>query len=235
VYGEVTGAFSANQNTFSPKAMRKDVVGTGVTKYGKNLLPYPFYFANGETGKTTFTKDGITFTNNGDGSVTLNGTAEKQVNITLAASSNPIVLPKGVKVSLSGTPERVKKDTCFCVLRTADVTQSAKDYGQGASMVTEYQEYLCLIAVKAETTLENVTVRPQVEIGKVSAWEEYIAPSSYVAGADGKVVDVELPPKETTTLIAKTEGTAIRVVYNRDTNKVIEELVNAIISLGGNV
>lgn len=39
-----------------------------VTRTGKNLLRYPYH-------NTTLTKNGITFTDNGDGSITLNGTS----------------------------------------------------------------------------------------------------------------------------------------------------------------
>ena len=37
------------------------------------------------------------------------------------------------------------------------------------------------------------------------------------------------------TLLTDTEGVTIEAEYNKDTNKVIESLVQAIISLGGNV
>lgn len=43
----------------------------GVKVRGKNLLPYPYT-------NTTKTENGITFTDNGDGSITISGTAEKE-------------------------------------------------------------------------------------------------------------------------------------------------------------
>ncbi|MBQ9860054.1 MAG: hypothetical protein IJO76_05200 [Clostridia bacterium] len=229
VYGKVTGAFSANQNTFSPKAVIASVSAIKVNKYGKNLLPYPFYT------KTT-TQNGVTFTDNGDGSITLNGTATARTTFYLASSKTNVFLPKGVNIALSGIPDGVGKETVFCVLRTGDSKQSIRDYGQGATMVTEYTEYLCFLIVNVGVTVDNVVVRPQIEVGGITAWEPYAEPTAYTVSAEGMVEGLELLPKEDTTLVADPPATAlVHAAYNRDTNKVIEELVNAIISLGGNV
>lgn len=54
---------------------------TQFTTTGKNKLPYPYY-------NHSITKNGITFTDNGDGSITLNGTATSNANFFLATSGN---------------------------------------------------------------------------------------------------------------------------------------------------
>lgn len=65
-------------------------------------------------------------------------------------------------------------------------------------------------------------------------YRPYIEPTTYPVNADGTVFGVtSLYP--TTTLLTNTAGVLIAAEYNKDTNKVIESLVNAIISLGGNV
>ena len=75
----------------------------------------------------------------------------------------------------------------------------------------------------------------QFEIGKaVTEYEPYIEPASYPISADGTVEDVKsIYPN--TTLLTDTQGVLIECEYNKDINKVIENLTNAIISLGGNV
>lgn len=75
----------------------------------------------------------------------------------------------------------------------------------------------------------------QLEIGEsATEFEEYIEPTSYIPNADGTVEGVKsIYPN--TTLTTDTSGVLVECEYNKDTNKVIENLVNAIISLGGNV
>lgn len=58
--------------------------------------------------------------------------------------------------------------------------------------------------------------------------------NKYKANEDGTVSGVE-SVFPTTTLTTDTVGALISVEYNKDTNKVIQSLVNAIISLGGNI
>ena len=60
---------------------------------GKNLLPYPY-------ARTTMTTNGITFTDNGDGSITVNGTSTGFSIMELAKSFNFI---HGMKYRLSGS------------------------------------------------------------------------------------------------------------------------------------
>lgn len=60
---------------------------------GKNLLPYPY-------ARTTMTTNGITFTDNGDGSVTVNGTSTGFSIMELAKSFNFI---HGMRYRLSGS------------------------------------------------------------------------------------------------------------------------------------
>lgn len=75
----------------------------------------------------------------------------------------------------------------------------------------------------------------QVEIGDiVTEWEEYKEPITYTPYADGTVEGVKsIYPNMT--LMTDKQGVLVECEYNKDTNKVIENLVNAIISLGGNV
>ena len=74
----------------------------------------------------------------------------------------------------------------------------------------------------------------QIEVGQTATeYEPYVEPITYTADENGDVKGV-MSVYPSTTLIAE-DGTTVTAEYNKDTNKVIESLVNAIIALGGNV
>lgn len=75
----------------------------------------------------------------------------------------------------------------------------------------------------------------QIEQGEAATeFEPYIEPVEYAVNADGTVDGVNsIYPA--TTLLLENEDAVIDVGYNRDINKALAELYNAIISLGGNV
>jgi hypothetical protein len=84
-------------------------------------------------------------------------------------------------------------------------------------------------------TFNNYTIYPMIEIGTVpTEYEPYIEPMEYSVNAEGTVKGVtSLYPSMS--LLTDTSGVMIDAEYNKDTNKVIQNLVNAIIALGGNV
>ena len=213
---------------FAPKAVRKDLSDVTVHKHGKNLLPYPF-------AETTKSMNGITFTDNGDGSLTVNGTATKFARFYLISNTTPLTLPKGVTITVSGLPESVGDSNYITFRAVADNKNTANDKGYGDVLTTAYTEYECYVGITSGYTLNNIVIRPQLELDAVTAYEAYKTPTVHTVNDDGLVEGVELLPGEATTLITNTADTVVRCIYNRDTNKVIEELVNAILSLGGNV
>ena len=85
-------------------------------------------------------------------------------------------------------------------------------------------------AVNSICTFSNV----QIEKGEdVTGFEEYKGEESEVS-SDGTAKGItSLAP--TMTLLPDKAGVTLELDYNKDVNKVIEELTNAIISLGGNI
>jgi hypothetical protein len=74
----------------------------------------------------------------------------------------------------------------------------------------------------------------QIEVGTTATeYEPYKEPITYTAGENG-VVNGIVGNGEGMTIFSES-GVTISAEYNKDTNKVIESLVQAIISLGGNV
>ena len=80
-------------------------------------------------------------------------------------------------------------------------------------------------------TFANIMITPK---GNDATYEPFIEPTEYTVSADSTVEGVKaIYPS--TTLTTDTDGVVISAEYNRDTNKVIEQLTQAIISLGGNI
>ena len=196
-----------------------------VKKLGKNLIPYPY--AN-----TTRTENGVTFTDNGDGSIIINGTPTIDTGFMMRSAANPLILNVGsYRMSLNAD-----KQTNASVYASTASGLTISSNANNATNITESTQttYISIIA-KGGTTYDNVKVSPQLEIGTATTeYEPYIEPVEYAVNADGTVEGVtSIYP--TTTLLTDTAGAVIDVEYNRDINKAFAELYNAIISLGGNV
>ena len=83
-------------------------------------------------------------------------------------------------------------------------------------------------------TFDNYKFKIQLQLGKkATEYEPYKSPETVSVNADGTATVIG--KGEEITLTTDTDGVTIEAEYNKDTNKVIESLVNAIISLGGNV
>ena len=118
--------------------------------YGcKNLIPYPY-------ADTTKTSNGITFTDNGDGSITADGTATDIARFYLARS---IALKKGT-YTLSGCPSGGSLST----YRLSGFSYA--DNGGGVNfLLTQDKSDWCVITIFPGTTVKNITFKPQLELG----------------------------------------------------------------------
>ena len=183
-----------------------DVGGVNVTKLGKNLIPYPYRY-------TTATINGITFTVNEDRSITVKGTATADARFLLQENAfYGSTMESGSKESATNGEYTI---SCKRTLYSAATNQ-------------------VMIYIYSGTTIDE-TIYPQIEKGTTATeYEPYKEPTTYTPNADGTVEGVtSLAP--TMTLIPDKAGVTLELGYNRDTNKVIESLINAIISLGGNI
>ena len=82
------------------------------------------------------------------------------------------------------------------------------------------------------TTYSNI----QIELGSTATeYEPYKEPVMYLVGKSGELSLDAFSIYPNMTLLTDTVGAVIDVTYNKDSNKVIEKLTNAIIALGGNI
>ena len=139
---------------------------------GKNLIPYPYR-------DSTKTQSGVTFTDNGDGSVTANGTASENA---LFALNQQLKIPKG-KYILSGLNAEGSVSTyrINITLYNGDTVVNAFcDFGNGAIVDLSSIEFTRLnvyILINKNTTVDNITIKPQLELSETATeYEKYRSP-----------------------------------------------------------
>lgn len=144
-----------------------DIINQPVTlsACGKNLISYPYK-------DTTKTLNGITFTDNGDGTINIDGTATSPTVFYLLQK---IILPKGV-YTLSGCPAGGASGSYKVQFATGDWKTVFSDYGNGATKQLDSPITLtqCRIAIESGTRLNNLVFRPQLENGSAATeYEQY--------------------------------------------------------------
>lgn len=203
----------------------EDLTTVTVKRCGKNLIPYPYF-------DTTKTQDGIEWTDNGDGTVTANGTATADTRFSLQNSISPFRLESGKTYVTCAQPEEIDQS-----VRGRVVVQST-DYKQNIEnavpVMATKTDYYAFISIQSGTVCNNVVFKPQLEEASVATNYEAYKCKEYEVLSDGSVEGVTaICP--VTTLKTDTQGIIIDCEYNRDINKAYKELINAIISLGGNI
>lgn len=191
-----------------------------ITKSGKNLIPYP-YSTISDSGK------GIIWTDNGDGTWIVNGTA----NSASYATSKPFMVSKGT-YTFSGHITTQYESDCFIYIATEDLSirYDLNDGNSKTFTLDKDTEMKVVCRVGTGKKVENHIFKPQLELGTVATeFEPYIEPITYPVNADGSVDGVK-SAYPTTVLTADTEGATIMAEYNKDINKTLGDLE---ILLGG--
>ena len=200
--------------------VRCSVSGAKITRCGDNLLSYPYYH-------TTRTSSGVTFTDNGDGSITLNGTAEAD-----NAASFYFVYHESLNFKDGVTyyiPDFSDKGISF-ILQYLDENGTTV-YGRKA--VTWNKAYtlrlIWLVVAKSGTSFTNEVIYPYLSIRKDAEYERY---EGKIFEVDSGTSSVEIPPiYPTTTLFTDVDGAVIEAEYNKDLNKVFGNIDSALDSI----
>ena len=147
--------------------------GCNVSRCGKNLVPMT---------AASRTSSGITYTVNADGSVTINGTATATSWMRGASSIEERQFLRAGTYHLSGTPSG-KPFTVYLVgayvdgtnLSQSNVGGGVYDTGRGLTFTLNMDATVTYqIQVNNGTTVNNVTVYPQIESGSTTtAYEPY--------------------------------------------------------------
>lgn len=180
-----------------------------VTSHGKNLIKYPY-------GDTTKTTSGITFTNNGDGSITINGTASAHTWFNLDYNTTDLI--KGATYTLySNGSTSTSCKVHFSYFKADDsIVYYAYSSTTPSTFVLpdDYSRSRMYIQVDSGTTLNNVTIHPQLELGDTATeWTPYQAGDTLtLKDADDTVTFKSLAPSME--LISEVDGVILDCEYN---------------------
>lgn len=201
-----------------------------VNVYGaKNLIPYPY-------NHTTRTVNGITFTDNGDGTVTASGTATDTAVFQLLPyhvetdNVNPKIPTNGDSVLLSGCPSggKVGNTTYFYIQLSESVgsavwSKSVSDYGEGARL-TPLQNpmsiYVLRIVINSGTVISTpITFKPMLRLASIQddTWVPYAKTNKELTD-NLKVKTIELTNQASTSdgkLILTGMGHKMAIVSSR--------------------
>lgn len=125
-----------------------------------NLFPYPY-------AETTKTENGITFTDDGNGSITVLGTATADVNFRIVAYTDPITLAAGT-YTLSGTGTDDVRIGLASVYSSEDPEILVVQAGAQNAVFTinRQKRFSCSIVVENGTTAD-ATVTPGLVAGEI--------------------------------------------------------------------
>ena len=117
----------------------------------ENLIPYQYT-------ETTRTANGVTFTDNGDGSVTVNGTATSDADFMLLRGP---IHSYSESYFLSGCPTG-GSDTTYYI---SESFTASKDTGNGVVFNNLPSDQAWRIVIKSGTTVNNLVFRPMLNAG----------------------------------------------------------------------
>ena len=123
----------------------------GKTVATENLIPYPYT-------ETTKTANGVTFTVNSDGSVTVNGTATSDADFMLLRGP---IQSYSESYFLSGCPTG-GSDTTYYI---SEGFTTSKDTGNGVVLNNLPSDQAWRIVIKSGTTVNNLVFRPMLNAG----------------------------------------------------------------------
>ena len=144
----------------------------GVTVYGKNLITYPYQDPSGTV------NNGITYTVNNDGSVTVNGTATANSSFSLTSVKDIIPLPVGWVYTSLGNGHgngivQIQNDIFKDGVYVATLTNSLENASK--RQLTQPHEIRGVrLKVLSGVTVNNAVVYPMLSLAEpITSYEQY--------------------------------------------------------------
>jgi hypothetical protein len=175
-----------------------------VSRYGKNLLSSNYY-------SNSLTSYGISYTDNKDGTITVNGANDGTGHARFILFYGNKKLPIGTYVGSSNN------DDCYmvvCVKRSSGTTQY---FANGISFTINegdsIQQVYIQVLQSTATVFNNVIIKPILQVGTVvTEYEPYIEPQTAKMSGDGTVKGLtSVSPNMT--VFADTDGAFIELEY----------------------
>lgn len=181
-----------------------DVAETTLTRCGKNMLPPPTI----EAGKT---KSGITLVDNGNGTVTLNGTATNNLAFVLYQGSMRLKGTYTLSGMTGGSGETYYIQPTFSVGTARGLVDGSRVYEDVDCIMTEVK-----LTIAVGTTLDNLKISLMLEVGDTATEFELYNGEDYSLYSDGTPVDRVTSLSPITNLFTNKPGAIIDATYNVD-------------------
>ncbi len=192
---------------------------------GENLIPFNDKAYNNGKYKAgqTYQMNGVNFTINDDGSVTLNGTSTAAIVIPLISCTE---YKTGIHtVSLSGSPEGASSTTYCLRLEKENLlgAYGAEDYGNGKTIENADLTGLSVSIVVINGVTVNATFYPMLCFGNTAG--NFVSPcESLFATADENGVANGLVSVANKMCVFTETGENIECTYNQNTSSAIEKV-----------
>lgn len=168
-----------------------------VSVHSKNLITFPYASLTTNNGIGSVTKNGITFTVNEDRSLTINGTAEYGATFYFIYDTSFIknkgLLGKTFTASISGDTTSLTKNVYFSInkytaFERKEIFRFAGERDSYTFSTTDdFDGIIIGASVNMGNTADNLTIRPQLELGTVATeYTPYVDVSGAVLKAQGK-------------------------------------------------
>ena len=139
----------------------------------------------------TSTSNGITCTNNGDGTYTLNGTATKGIVLYIAGSPTKNTVG-GYK--LLGCPTNGSEDTYRIVVsyyENGEWRAEGYDIGNGVIIDGTYSRLNYLIKVESGTTVTNLVFKPMITTNLSATYDDFVPYTGDTGRLNGDVAELK--------------------------------------------
>lgn len=120
---------------------------------------------------STFTKNGVTCTNNGDGTYTFAGTATNNTNFVLANNIIKNKLSKNLPLKLLGG---ISNNVYVAYVNLNDEDKSIVDKGTGAIINDVIDNGLLSITILAGETLSNIVIKPMLTTNLNATYDDFV-------------------------------------------------------------
>ena len=162
----------------------------------------------------TTTSNGVTCTNNGDGTYTLNGTATKDIVLYIAGSPTKNTVG-GYK--LLGCPTNGSKDTYRIVAsyyENGEWRAEGSDIGNGIIIDGTYSRINYLIKVVSGTTITNLVFKPMITTNLNATYDDFVP---YTGDGDTLASDVAEIKNDLGGLTFSASGTTLTITDGTNT------------------
>ena len=135
----------------------------------------------------TTTKDGVTCTDNGDGTYTLNGTATTEINFDIGN-----INLQSKKYRITGTPLGYGKKDRVCI-RNSDYLETFGDWYGGNNFDGDIFKENCIvyILISSGSSFENVIFKPMITTDLSATYDDFVPYGGYEIQSCGKnLVDI---------------------------------------------